>query len=157
MKTGKDNRCFQLVVPRNLFYICVKLHFFVYTHRLQGFEDEGLFFWGKADIPSSLLEIGVAAEPANEHLHELLVLFREHPFLEISEPFCKGHRFVAAIVWTGLVLGAFTGINQLHEFRFFNHCFVSGPVQAGHSKRAVAVQADRKARGWGGVELLGHG
>lgn len=102
----------RLIVPIDLLFVAVELHFFGHSCLTEGIEDDLLLGWWEQIVASSALKVGVAGEVADADGHEFLVLRRVHPLLEIGEAASVGYGGVVAIVWAGVCLCALSGIDK---------------------------------------------
>ena len=129
--------------PVNGFYIFVKLHRLGYTCLFESYLDNLLLFGRKNNLTSSSLEVLVSSEVAGEQRHELVILVRVHPLLEVYESFGKSHGPVAYIVCAVCLLAALGGIDEFQECSQLLMPAIGQLPQTGVGHRAVGMEAER--------------
>ena len=95
--------------------VVVEVHFGVSSYLFKHQSYHFLLFWWKKNVTTPTLEILVASEVEDKGSHELVILLRVHPLLEVGETASEDHRLFIAIVCARFVLAASGGL--LHDDR----------------------------------------
>jgi hypothetical protein len=80
---------------------------------------------------------------SNQHVHELGILARIHPFLEIGEPFGEYYGIAVGIVWTIILLGTSRRVEQSQIEYLFGMSIKCQLAKTSVSLRTVSMQAER--------------
>lgn len=140
-----------------MFLIFVEVHIGVCSYLFEHQPYHFLLLRWKKNIATPTLEILVASEVEDKGSHELVILLRVHPLLEVGETASEDHRLFIAIVCARFVLAASGGVDKMQIlFILLHHHGVSHLVQTSSCHRATAMLTYWIALGEGCIIFLWH-